>query len=306
MAFAFDAIKAFNEVGSRWLIDAYVTKPSDLPDLVYHYTDAAGLVGMLTNGAIWATDYRFLNDRSEFEHTRKIGKEQSASFLESKADDISKAFYREICSYQTIETPDDVFVFSLSEEADDLSQWRGYARDGQGFTIGFCANSLNAMIGLDRANAFFKVEYALSKQTAVIAKMLREIDTALRAEVNKSPGDLDELCDLAAQRFDWLIEVRASANKHKSFIGEKEWRILRYVREDSKKKEIKIRSSGLKLINYVELKPRLDGTDLLPIKRIGIGPGFAGSQAVHAVKALCRSMNYDPDVYYADSPYRST
>jgi hypothetical protein len=40
----------------------------DRPDgdtLVYHYTDAAGFEGIVRNQCLGATDYRFLNDRTE-------------------------------------------------------------------------------------------------------------------------------------------------------------------------------------------------------------------------------------------------
>src|SRR5262249_47446801 len=33
--------------------------------VLYHYTDAAGLLGILKNQALRATDYQFLNDREE-------------------------------------------------------------------------------------------------------------------------------------------------------------------------------------------------------------------------------------------------
>ena len=37
---------------------------------VYHYTSRAGLEGILTTQTLFATHYRYLNDRSEIEHMR--------------------------------------------------------------------------------------------------------------------------------------------------------------------------------------------------------------------------------------------
>jgi hypothetical protein len=37
-------------------------------ELLYHYTDQAGLDGILSSGCMWATHYEFLNDLSEREH----------------------------------------------------------------------------------------------------------------------------------------------------------------------------------------------------------------------------------------------
>jgi hypothetical protein len=40
----------------------------DFPATLYHYTSVDGLLGILRSKRIWATDIRFLNDRSEFFH----------------------------------------------------------------------------------------------------------------------------------------------------------------------------------------------------------------------------------------------
>ena len=39
-----------------------------IKDALYHYTDGAGLRGIISSGQIWFTDYRHLNDPSEFLH----------------------------------------------------------------------------------------------------------------------------------------------------------------------------------------------------------------------------------------------
>lgn len=40
----------------------------DTPEILYHYTDAKGLLGILNSKQIWATSYRFMNDAREFEY----------------------------------------------------------------------------------------------------------------------------------------------------------------------------------------------------------------------------------------------
>src|SRR5947199_5333 len=42
------------------------------PAELFHYTDAAGLMGIVKTATIWGTDTRFLNDRTEFVHGRDI------------------------------------------------------------------------------------------------------------------------------------------------------------------------------------------------------------------------------------------
>lgn len=39
-------------------------------DALFHYTTAAGLLGILKSAKLWATDLRFLNDAQEFIYAR--------------------------------------------------------------------------------------------------------------------------------------------------------------------------------------------------------------------------------------------
>src|SRR5207245_2334277 len=37
------------------------------PDILYHYTNQSGLLGIIENSKIWATKIRYMNDATEFE-----------------------------------------------------------------------------------------------------------------------------------------------------------------------------------------------------------------------------------------------
>ena len=47
-------------------------QPKEPPDLLFHYTNAGGLLGILSTSRIWATNYRFLNDSSEIAYGAAI------------------------------------------------------------------------------------------------------------------------------------------------------------------------------------------------------------------------------------------
>lgn len=296
---------AFGQIADKWVEDALTTKLSDLPDHLYHYTDAAGLIGMLSGGKVWATDYRFLNDKSEFQHTKDLLKEVIAQRLQSESDDLQAKMYAQILNFETLEPLDDRFVFSMSEEGDDLSQWRGYARDGLGFTIGFCARSIYEMSEPEDASfGMSRIEYDRDRQVSVISRLLAELENELRKRAAKRGANVDELAEEAASWFSWAADGRAAANKHSSFRMEKEWRLVGIVPKPDDERDIKVRSSGLRLVQYIELQLSKDKDAALPIRKIGIGPGFRGTEEVHAVRALCRSTGYDPEIYFADTPYR--
>src|SRR5262245_31729354 len=66
------------------LMDAWRARHSKPPAVLYHYTTAQGLHGMLTSGRVWATNVGFLNDPSEMRYAarliRDVIKEESGKF----------------------------------------------------------------------------------------------------------------------------------------------------------------------------------------------------------------------------------
>lgn len=295
----------FDEIEVRWFDDAYLGNASSVPSILYHYTDAAGMMGMLKGGNVWATDYRFLNDKSEVGHSKAIIREILAERLKGCGNDDLKTLYAEILACQERDSIEDPFFFSLSEAPDDLSQWRGYARDGQGFTIGFCGPTLYALALPEEAHfGLIKVEYDHDRQKEIFQRILSEIETELTRTLEARRSRKGECISYAAEIFDGAVETRAVLNKHRSFRSEREWRLIGVVAIDDPDREQRVRSRGNRLVRYVELPMNSPGPGKLPIKRIGIGPGFVGTEDVHAVRALCREAGYSPEIYFAETPYR--
>ena len=42
------------------------------PETLHHYTNAAGLQGILKSKSLWASDWNFLNDRSELVYSHNL------------------------------------------------------------------------------------------------------------------------------------------------------------------------------------------------------------------------------------------
>lgn len=287
----------FTDVVKKWSMDAITVRPSSIKDVLYHYTDAAGLFGMLNSGEIWLTDYRFLNDKAEFSHALTIVDSAKKTMTTTKG--LNKAFLPVL---KNAGLPDlrgsDGALFSLSEEKDDLSQWRGYAKDGMGFTIGFDGAAIhNRADASDSGFVFAKVNYDNADEELTYGKILNAIYSIFQVKIKESPESHDDLIGFAIEAFDYICLNRALLSKHASFKAENEWRMVTYMDEAD---DVSIRVSGRNLIPYSALK--LGG--LLPIKEIGIGPGFSGSQITDAVKTLAKNAGYSPEIYFADTPYR--
>ena len=69
----------------------------------------------------------------------------------------------------------DTFIACFSEEADLLSQWRGYAQDGTGVFIGFSKKVLSTL-EVEHYTAFKKVTYGKSEQSEYIESIVSNLD----------------------------------------------------------------------------------------------------------------------------------
>jgi hypothetical protein len=109
-------------------LDRFITATP--PGLLYHYTDAAGLIGIIESGCLWASDYRHLNDRKEYLlGAQLLRKEIDASQLEDQ--------HRVDLHNLVANTQKTCYVLSFSERRDQLSQWRAYCPSGNGYSLGF-------------------------------------------------------------------------------------------------------------------------------------------------------------------------
>lgn len=115
------------------------------PSVIYHYTTQEGLLGIIENEKIFATNTKFLNDTKEFD----FGINLLLSTLESltKASNrsrydvlIEKITYEMLC--HASRTQQNSFITSFSEKKDLLSQWRAYTAKSTGYCIGFKFDTL--------------------------------------------------------------------------------------------------------------------------------------------------------------------
>ena len=111
---------------------AYVTH-EDVPKTLYHYTSLEALVSIVQSRRLWASNIRFLNDRTESLHLI----ENVLDVLRKLVSPAHKAIVRTV-QERLGSTPKQAhFVASLSEKDDLLSQWRAYCPPGAGVSIGF-------------------------------------------------------------------------------------------------------------------------------------------------------------------------
>jgi len=113
---------------------------------VYHYTNSAGLFGIVNSDRLWATDSKFLNDPSERAYAVEVAREVLEDLKRSSPDG-AKAIYESLGSLNLVEQQSkQVFVTSFCRHGDLLGQWRGYGDFGNGYALGFSVNELRPHI----------------------------------------------------------------------------------------------------------------------------------------------------------------
>lgn len=163
----------------------------------------------------------------------------------------------------------DGFGFCLSEDGDLLSQWRGYADDGRGVSIGFNKQYFERMSSTlqerdERGFAIKRVIYDHDGQREVATEHFGRIKELLergafqsglgslliptteedRAAVKKATEDGHFAVLLAMLR---MFEV-----KNPAFSEEREWRLISFISRKGSEDKIKFRACGDKLVPYLE------------------------------------------------------
>lgn len=209
-------------------------------DKLYHYTTNMGLIGVLSSKKLWATKIQYLNDSEELSYAISMTKDLSEHALTCLVDPI-KTKLDKISSIN-------VCTFSLTENGDLLSQWRGYAHS-MGYAIGFDKNSLQKMLGSELTLS--PCIYNPQHQKETLIDLIREISSDYVQEAGHefSKNAVDKYMEIFVQKF---LE-RAPMIKHPGFEEEKEWRIITKP-INAMSKNWKVRCGKYSLIPYYEIE----------------------------------------------------
>lgn len=287
----------------------------------YHYTDAQGLLGILSTGRLRLTDVQYLNDVQELSGVDAVAaalQDQAGGMLSSidvgspDTDLISDALRiesmaRVFTDLARRRTPTArAFVACFCKRGDLLSQWRGYAAEGAGYAIGF---NWSALSGL----SVFRPEPPESSLLAGLAgKTLRrqsatwhiaQADVQYEGEAQlqgRAEAILDRfLSDRAADSVSVVREL--AAVKNPAFEEEDERRIIA-VFPDSEVPDLQFRSSRFGVVPYVEVA--------LPekaIREVVIGPSLpreAENALTDALRAYLGPQAAGVEVTRSSAPYR--
>lgn len=263
----------------------------NIPKL-YHYTDKFGFIGMAENKTLWLTNVRYMNDPGEFIYGLDLVRNYIRdNYHESLGRFLNDAELR----YEEIPS---TFSFSLSENKDLLSQWRGYCHNG-GVSISFDKQCLQTLI---KENNLL-IQRCLYDKTEIEEFIANKI-------VGMSPKDYQEkiidnvFCNKQGERMPYNLVGSVFHNisfiKHEAYREEREWRIVymdHYERPlSSLGEKVEYRNGPYGNIPYLEL-PLKDNF----IAEAIFSPGNKDSELIEKANFLIRSDN----VSLSTIPYRT-
>jgi hypothetical protein len=304
--------------------------------VLYHYTTADGLKGIIQNDELWATSAYYLNDSTEILYGYELIDEALAAWKKrvnppelSMAGglvyELQRGFGHDYLKRNII-TP--IYLTCFCEEDNLLSQWRAYGQSGGGYSVGFHVLSEGNVYGLKPEPSVYtarcvKVEYDRNEQLRRITDLLdflvpivddAQVTEAIRSFDALSPDGFGSLSGTVAE----ILMEESLGFKNPAFAVEKEWRLVVRSRGllkqgtddgDHSKLPIRFRTARGQLTPYVRLIP--SGTpfpvtgngEKLPIHSVRCGPVGDRVSAEMAVRMLLDSEGYrGARTYRSDIP----
>jgi len=255
----------------------------EVPKVLYHYTTAKSLLGIVNDNAIWATNINYFNDPNELKYAYRLVLEEVSNikkielsntkkpenlhvFLSQLFRKFNKSQIEQLLEKMTkyIESLP-IYVISLSEKKDHKSQWMEYSDMGNGFCIGFDTKRLCK--GFDIGNfEYKKCIYDLEEQKVKVGKYLNQYNLLF---TNTKDNQSTEVTDKISEFFNDMYKILTEIKKQ-HFKDEKEWRLVSQPIGTSNY-EIRFRSNNNQIIPYISL-PFPDLIRDFPIVEIIIGP----------------------------------
>lgn len=287
------------------------------PPRLYHYTDATGALGILSAGQVWFTHFEYLNDRLEGHYFVEVLRR----WLARPGEGAERAVWARLVVAQGLSllrsfgTP---YVFSLSEDRDSLSQWRGYGGDGAGYAVGFDGQALKSILRpKSRPPTFARVD------TVKVVYDEDEQHRLLTRFAERWPSDGDRLHDVATAALAEL--VFAPSFKHPAFREEREWRVVlagqgvEMARTQPNVAEEQ-RGWAAAMQNWLHFRPSprrglvpylAVGSELLPlrhlIREVRLGPRIPRDEGERALELLLATRPEElgtVTMTYSSAPYR--
>jgi hypothetical protein len=261
--------------------------------LLYHYTTLAGYMGMRQSKSLWLSNILYQNDLQEYEYAKDL---------------ITKVFW----TYKGLSYPSDIlskfghdvppfFTFSLSENGDLLSQWRGYCPSG-GVSISIHENILKDTISFNGLS-IGKCIYEENEQISYIKKYIIQMEPDEWLETVERFKRMTKDYAPFFTVYNRIL-MHTPFIKHPAFKEEQEWRLIKSFKDvDEVKRSAKVRERNNNIIPYIvaPLKHSEKELDVVPLRKLIVGP----SPNSESIAKACRLIPENAEIVQSTIPYKN-
>lgn len=294
-------------------------RPLAATEGVYHYTSASGLLGMVQNGTLWATEASGMNDLTEVVQGQEYLRAALARLLPGEPtaefEPVRAALEGRAVPDET-EKPSGVFVLCASLRGDDANQWRLYGDDGRGYCVELdsgvrlsvrsphepvpaptAADDLGGHMRLLQdatdISGWSRVMYTAEEREEGVRSLIhwaREVHGAVEQAPTPDPEDGDPSpsewfyyeADRARGRLTRLMKAAG-------FAGEVEARtVVTFLLGD---RHVRYRASSYGVVRHLELVPAIDGKDIWFAPIAGASPRSPRRLPIRSVR-LGPALNF--------------
>lgn len=308
------AIAEFVTWGQSYLDREQVANRIQTP--LYHYTDAAGLKGIMDSGTIWYSHYRHLNDPSELFHGVDLTKSLIEELCEPRDGRVRMLFdcISDMLRWENFEGNLDFYIACFSRAFDDLGQWRAYADNGRGMAIGFSPSVFVPQPAPEEglpAEFLGLVHYSEREIKICQKEALEMVRGIFEKAANENAGlmrdraiGLKFIQDLARHVVANPLIWNFLTEKHGAYAHEHEVRQIMMGTPDDLRPHVRTRTSRGSIVPYVAMP--IDVHEPGCIHEIMVGPA-APSDAEVGIRALLDQFGLSEHVPVRRStiPYRA-
>lgn len=286
-------------------IDSYFL--NEINKTLYHYSGVGALLGIAQSRCLWASNAYYLNDSKEIIHACDVLEEVTKPKIivgNGLEHDFLKQFMEWVNHFRT--TTYDVFVFSLSEEPNLLSQWRSYTPHGKGVSIGMPPTLINK-IAQNNNLRIARCIYQNSEQEELLNSLVEKMLITFRRELPNiaiTKFNPSQCYHQFLEGFRGDILQVLSIVKHEAFAEEREWRLISPYFSRYTVPEIKFREGASMLVPYIELKlPENNGEEVW-FEEIILGPSQHQNLSMFALSKLLSNKRLCNRTIDCGIPYR--
>jgi hypothetical protein len=179
-------------------------------ELIYHYCGADTFHAICLNKKLRFSDLHSMNDYMERHWGYDIWEEAASGLLYS----VGKPFLDEIDRvFHTSGIHGLLLASCFSRNGDVLSQWRAYAEDGAGYSIGFSAKELAEL-----PVSLLEVLYDRKEQVKEMTSLIKALYEAEQSETKKFGSEFVQTC--------FMTGTDMAAYKNPAFSEEEEIRLV--------------------------------------------------------------------------------